>query len=294
MSTVGERPTCDRCERPIHDTAYVCSVCADRLRDDLGSVAAVAGEAWTTIARLARLGTDSPGRSAERPLPFSWEAADATWAASNTLTTWARHIAETRGITLTGPAGPTQGPLCRVQSCHHTTCARIISRANEHPLAYVARFLAEQLTWLRHRQEADDAFDELIDACRLAVRTIDQPPVRWYAGKCDNCDTDLYAAPSAKFVRCRDCSTEHDADERRAWLLDLAEDQLVHASLAAAAITALGHPVKDSTVRKWAERGRLAPHGTDHRGRPIYRVGDVRVLAIESERRAETRNLTAA
>lgn len=282
------RPLCKQCERPIHDTAYICAACESALRRDFESVALVAGEAWTTIARLSRFDR-SPGRSAERPLPFSWEAADATWAAANTLTTWARHIADTRGIPLPEPAGPMHGPVCRAQPCHHHTCARITSRSREHPMAAVATWLTRQLGWLRHRPEAAEAFDELTDACRLAVRTVDNPPVRWYAGPCD-CGVDLYAAPSARWVRCRDCGTEHDANARREWLLHLAEDQLARASLVAAALTALGLPTKDATVRKWAERGRLIPHGTDHHGRPLYRFGDVLALARDTQRR----DLTAA
>lgn len=254
-------PPCPRCDRPIHDQAYLCGGCGDRLSRDLADVAKIAGEAWTTIARQAANGAHH-GRSAEKPLPFSWEAADATDSGANTLTTWARHIAEERGTVLTVPAG-------------------------QHPLARVAGWLGarEQLDWLRHRPEADEAFDELTDACQLLVRTVDRPPVRWYAGPCDGCTLDLYAMPGANTARCRECGTAHDAQARKAWLLDQADALLATATLVARALTALGHRVTPEAVRKWAERGRIVAHGIDHRGHPTYRVGEVRALAESADRR---------
>jgi len=289
---------CDRCGWPIHDTAYVCKVCSDHIAQDLADAARLAGEAWTTITRQARIG--EPGGSGEHPMPFSWEAADATWAAGNTFTTWLRHATTERGRDLPPVGEPERGPLCRVgQWCHHHTCQRISSRAPEHLLAFTCRHLATQLEWLRYRREAAQAMDEIHDAARLVVRTVDNPPVRWYAGPCghEGCAEDLYALPSASIVRCRECGTEHDADERRNWLLDLADDTLAHASLVAAALSALGHNVTSAQVRGYAHRGRLVAHGTDARGRPLYRVGEVRALAIdaerrEAERRAKRGNLT--
>jgi hypothetical protein len=277
---------CDRCGWPVPDTAYVCVRCADVLAERLRRVPA--GEAWTTIARLSRTGP--AGRTSERPLPFSWEAADATWAAVNTLITWQRHITEASGRDPGPPGSPVQGPHCRAgHSCAHDSCAWLGIR--EHPLEHLVNWLADQLGWLRYRQEAAEAFDELADAAALTVRTVDLPPVRWYAGPCgtDGCTADLYAASGSSTVTCWECGARHDADYRRGWLLRQAEDTLAHAALAAGAITALGHPCKDATVRQWAHRGRLAAHPPDQRGRPLYRVGDVLDLVRESESRRDRR-----
>ena len=77
-------------------------------------------------------------------------------------------------------------------------------------------------------------------------------------------------------MRCPACSTEHDAATRREWLLEAARDQLLHAGWMAAALSALlGEQVTDAQVRGYAHRGRIVAHGTDERGRPVYRVGDV-------------------
>jgi hypothetical protein len=281
---VTNLPPCPRCDRPIHDQAYICGPCGSRLAKDLAAVVAIAGEAWTTIARQAANGAGS-GRSAEKPLPFSWEAADATDSASNVLITWARHIAEERGIPWMPPPS-VQGPLCANRACRG--CASIAaSRRRLHPMSWIARWLREQLDWLRHRREATEAFDELHDACRLLVRTVDRPPVRWYAGPCDGCTLDLYAMPGAAKVRCRECGTDHDAEARKMWLLECAEDLLAHAALVAKALTALGYPVAEATVRSYAHRGRILEKGRDEQARALYRVGDVLELVRDNERRRE-------
>jgi hypothetical protein len=252
-----ERPTCDVCGRPVHDTAYVCVRCAAVLRHDLADAAQVAGEAVVTIARLSR-GEPGTCRSSTVPLPFDWDAADAAWAVANTLSTWTRHICAESGRAL---------PVVPVDA---------------YPSAVLAGWLAEceQVDWLRYRQEAAEAFDELTDAARLAVRVVDRHPERWYAGKCTPgfCDEDLYALPGALVVRCWKCRAEHDAQARKQWLLRLAADRLMHAAWLAAALTRLGERLPPGTVRSWASRGLLAAHGVDEHGRPVYRVGDALAL----------------
>lgn len=249
---------CERCARPQVDTGYVCHDCAAVVRAMLASVGQVAGEATVTIARLDRHG-DGGHTSAEKPLPFDWDASDAEWAAHNTITTWARHVCEQRGI------DPPQRPAGHA----------------DHPTARAAAWLADHLGWLRMRREATEAFDELADAVSLLRRTVDNPGVRWYAGPCRvdldgaECDGELYARPGAAWVGCPACGTRHDADERRAWLLREARDQLLHAGWMAAALSALGEEVTAAQIRSYAHRGRILAHGVDERGRPTYRVGDV-------------------
>lgn len=300
-----DQPACPRpgCGRPIHDQAYVCTPCTNRLRDRLELVAAVADATEDTIARLSRTGTG--GRSsAEPPLPFAWQAADDFWAGMNTLTTWARHISETRGSPPPAPLGPVLGPPCtwRDRGCAHGTCeqTRTLTRAPQLQQAVVALWLAapppqpgtpSNLDWLRHRAEAAEAFDELHYACTQLVNLVDNRPDRWYAGPCgaEGCDAELHPVAGATTIRCYACGATHDGDDRKAWLLDQADDQLAHATWIASTLTRLGCPVKAATVWKWAERGLVVAHGTDGQGRPVYRLGEVRAAVLEAERREHER-----
>ena len=145
-------------------------------------------------------------------------------------------------------------------------------------------YLARHTTWLMHRQEAEQAYDELIHACVTIRNAVDAGAEQRYAGPCDVCGRDMYAAPAAAFALCAPCNLEYPMEARRAWLLQASEDRLVPASELARAVTALGAAVAAETVRKWASRGRIVAHG--HIGaRPLYRVGDVLDLIGEDARR---------
>lgn len=235
-------PTCPRCGRPMSDTAYVCGGCDNKLAAELTATSDLLPEMAVTVARLDRIG--QAGRSTgENPLPVNLDAANAEAAVNNVFTTWARIVVDERGLVVVGE---------------------------------VALWLAGQVTWLRYRPEADEAYDELHDACRLVARTIDIPVPRWYAGPCE-CGVELYAASQAMVVRCQvdECRREYDARERKAWLLEQARDVLAHAGWIAAAASALGEPVTADMIYGYVRRGRLLAHGRDLRARPLYRVGDV-------------------
>ncbi|HEY4375764.1 MAG TPA: hypothetical protein VGM93_01340 [Acidimicrobiales bacterium] len=295
---------CLDCARPVHDQAYVCADCAAPVERALRDLSALGGEASTTIARQARLGeSGGPGD----PLPFSWEAADAQWAVANTLTTWARHIAGERGRAIPARPGPAHGPLCRAAlSCRHRSCTDIGLRTAVHPLTHLSTWLAspDQITWLRHRPEAVEALDELGNAARLATRTVDNPPDRWYAGPCGAdpldplgevdvdrpgaCQAELYPVTGARTIRCPECGTQHDAGERKEWLLGLADDQLAHAAWLASVLTRLlDRTVTAAAIRGLAHRGRIVAHGTDVDGRPLYRLGDALAVVRDQDRTRE-------
>jgi hypothetical protein len=302
--------TCEQPDRPIHDGAYACPPCSDRLTNALHLAARLAGEVMFTIARQDRVSRPSStvprptvndgwqhGENAlvATPLPFSISAAADHQAVVNTLSTWARHIHEQAGRAL---------PTVRLAPCEHASCwarrrGRIIgptcaARAPEHPMAILASWLAEQVAWLRHRPEAAEAFDELADACHLAMRIIDTAAEGTYWGPCKGCGAPLRARARSNQIRCTRCDTDHDAGERRTWLIEQAMDQLAHAAWIAAALTAWGHRVSDSTIRKWAERSRLVAHGRDANARPLYLVADVWDLLVDAQHRAATRKLKAA
>lgn len=237
---------CALCERPILDTAYACTTCGNRVGKHLADSAELYHELAVQVARQARYGDRVRLSAAEPPLPFNPDAAADVATIDNTLTTWARHVANERGHT-----APASG-----QNLMH--------------------WLSQQVDWLRYRPEAAEALDELDYAATLVVRCIDAPAVHWFAGPCDTdgCTSDLYGRPGGKTIRCRDCRAEYDADERRRWLMGVAEDRLGTAVEVARFCSAMRQEaVTTAMIRGYAFRGRLAVHGAVHS--PLYRVGDV-------------------
>jgi hypothetical protein len=300
------------CGRPQPDAAYACTACAGRLARDLRQLADLAPELDVTIARLGRSGTGG-GRATGQPLPVDLGAAEQAWAVVNTVSTWIRDVARSRGVrALRYPTTP--GPTCRtnagVPACGHRSCLTIARSGQPvDGLAEAIRWLAGQVEWIRHQPDALQAMDELGDACALAVRIVDRRTPRWYAGPCGAeiheqpgesaaggpggasdgdwvraCTADLYAHAGARVITCGVCRARHDARDRREWLLKEAADALVWAELAAQALAALGLPCTRAQVAGWAHRGRLVLRGMDSAGRVLYRCGDVIELAREAAR----------
>jgi hypothetical protein len=302
---VTSQPVCDLCAGRLADTAYVCSPCTDKTRADLLRIAELATEVEAAILKLVRYGGSGQG-SGERPVPWDDVRAGRAAAVGNTVSTWARHVAESHGIPVEPPRVPrAAGPLCyhgqalplldrAKPPCRHYSCAEIGTRRSDLGVAIAASWLAEhgQMEWLRHQREAAEAMAELREAAREVERIVDRPRDRWYAGPCwedlptgGRCEVELYAVPGARVVRCRECRAEHDAAGRKAWLLAEARDVLAHAALIAAALTALGMPVAVGTVYSWASRGRIVAHGSDTLGRPLYKVGEALDLLSSTSRR---------
>lgn len=262
---------CPRCDKPIADTAYICHDCTATLRRHLERLALRWPTLRVTIDRRDRIG--DPGRNnGEQPLPFAWAAADNAWAISNTITTWARDIEEARGMTIPTTHGGRPLPV-------EIVCAL---------------WLSTQLDWLRHRDYAEQAFDELEDAAFSLYRVIDRPAQRMFLGACPTCKGRLYAPPGHDYITCRDCDTQIDVTLQRDTLLAAADDQLADASTIAAALTTWGEPLQAKRIYNWAHRGRVFPRSYDGRGRPLYRVGDVRDLVAEAEQAMLTRAKNSA
>lgn len=297
---------CVRCTRPDPTLGVVCATCAAKVLKQLMQLADLVTEIDTTVARQARSGPPTVGGvTADPPEPANRAARDAAWAAGNTIVVWMVEVARLRGTPLPGRE-PLQrapiGPLCRVatpkrwevrQGCGHQSCDTIrgvrptsTMPPPTHPIARAARWLAEQIDWLRHRQDADEAFAELVYAAAAVRRAVDTNSPRWYAGPCggeqedgEPCPADLYGHVGAEILRCGTCGSWTYAADRRAWLLDKAEDVLGTAAQLAAAATSLGYEnVTSARVRGYAHRGRIVAHGMDEWARPTYRFGDL--LAI--------------
>lgn len=299
---MSEQPPCIRCGRPMHDQGYACSICGSELVRELGVVARLAGEGVASIARQSSMDGGGRRMDTEPALPPDLAAAYDHDAGMSVLLIWARHVGYERGEPL---------PTVRLAPCEHWSCS--LRRAGrrpgplcagepaEHPTAVLTGWLSapDRVSWLRHRPEAGQAFDEMLDACRLLVRVVDRRAERWYAGRCgadgwDGCSESLYPVAGASTVTCRSCGAVHDLDERKAALLVEAEEALAGAAWCAATLTRLGLPVTANRLRKWAERGRLVISGADASGRAVYRLGDVRDAVIAAQHDDRMRTLQAA
>jgi len=88
---------CVCCGRPIQD-GYACSSCTNRAAADLRQVIDLIPAARDVAHGLVRRGGGAAsGKPGSQP-PGDLDAMERLGAVGNTLTTWARHISEERGI----------------------------------------------------------------------------------------------------------------------------------------------------------------------------------------------------
>jgi hypothetical protein len=255
----------ERCDRTMPGTSQICGACTGQLGRALADVPWLAAQLQVSLSRQAS--RSAGGRSATVPLPFDERAGEAAWVLRSALVGWVHILA---------PGVVPLSPICH--ACGHLSCELI--RLGDWPadtLQAMARWLWHRHDGLSRHPAAVEAHDEITSAVRQAERAIDRRAERWYAGPCD-CGQDMYARPGAIRVTCPDCDSWYDVAARRAYLLGAAEDTLAGAALIAQSLTSLGQPVTPERLRQWAHRGRIVPHGTDLRGRPMYRVGDVITL----------------
>jgi hypothetical protein len=174
------------------------------------------------------------------------------------------------------------------------------------PLIAAARFLTAQLPWLRHATDehgapyAVDVFREIGDCAARMRSLVDGPREQRFLGPCGatwdigtyaepdktlTCEGDVYGVAGAQTGRCRTCKTEYQQADRQDWIDSVRRDWLYHASEIAEAYP----EIKAATVRKWFERGLIVSHG-EHKGGPLFKVGEVLDLAAaDAARREEIR-----
>jgi hypothetical protein len=206
-------------------------------------------------------GSNKPG---SRP-PLDFDVMERLDDIQNTLGGWVRHVGEERGSGLLA-GWPRKG-------------ADLIVEA--------ARLLQGHLEWLRHRQEAQEALDDIAKAARAIMGIADGPIPGRYAGPCSHvgedgevCGEDVTARPGSRIGRCKVCGAEYDVDEQQAWMRSEIEDYLARPVEIAGVLLRLGFPIGYSTIAAYAAKGQLAAHGNDQEGRPLYRIGDVMTLRM--------------
>jgi hypothetical protein len=241
--------TCILCGRPVGDNAHSCAHCASLAAENLSRVVQLAPEArnvsWGLSGRSESGGSGKPGSRS----PGNDDALDALSEVQGTLGTWARHVSEERG-----------GPM---------------EHAGDDPIVHAAHYLLANLTWLAHRAEVDEVFDDIGRCARRLQGLIDGPRAKKYLGPCGaplepdwengdddpedgptsldvgTCEGDVYGPAGGKSGRCRTCGAEVDQGERRAWL-----DEQVVAHTADTPLRAkdIAHAIRINvnTIRTWS------------------------------------------
>ena len=216
-----------------------------------------------TLSRQHRLslGAGVVAHSASHVM-YHVRASEIGWVLHNTITVWARELAE-------------QNPHLRPPRLSST--------------AVCAAWLTRLGSLLALHPAADELHDEVTHVVALTRRVVDRPADRVYAGPCDavvdgdeRCFDHLYARPGAACVACRSCGTEYDVSERREWMISEAADLRVPATVALSwARLLLDATIPRGTWDSWVSRRRILAHGTDRFGRPAFRFGDVRDLVAD-------------
>lgn len=113
-------------------------------------------------------------------------------------------------------------------------------------------FIAHDRWAARFVQDAHGTLDRIRRACA-------PPPPPIYLGPCpaNNCDGELYLHQDRDSGRCPKCSTPFDRASHEAWLAEQMADRLLTQTETQRALTTLGAPVTDRTIRRWVAAGKL-------------------------------------
>lgn len=282
--------TCACCTRPTAD-GWVCVSCTAKTAAHLRAIIELAPAGRLVAAGLVRRGNGGGGSNKPGSRsPGDDGAMDTMDAVTNSLTTIAREIADTRGLQT-----PRDG------------------HALADPLTVVCSWLLGQMEWLRHASDDQEGpyavavFDEIGESARRIRRLVDGPAAQKYLGPCgapaqvetttlgelaegrrtyvdgQRCDGDVRARDGAQFGRCRTCGAEWSTAERKAWL-----DAEVRASSFRASEIEEAYGISADLLRVWAHRGLVQVHDRDFLGRARYMLGEVLdVAAGQAAKRAE-------
>lgn len=281
-----------RCGQPTRDEAFVCDTCIDRLSIALGDVAWLAEELEVSVTQQQGIDYRRVGGSGGRHAPrgdVHIEGDKSSDPASSDSPALGAHM---QGDPGNMSAADARSEL-RALLASWTLFAHETKVPNSSPtvglpdidLVALSRYLLWRVDGFSRLDIGPEIVDEIKGAVKRCYRVIDRPADKVYAGRCnDECPTDLYATlGKAATIKCPTCGTTWDVKERRAWLLNEAEEVLATAVEISRAVSWLGaEPLTADRVRQWAARDRLTPRGHDRKGRPMYRVGDAIDLLAQS------------
>lgn len=235
----------DPCGTTIPDDREICETHREALERALGDMPALNNELNTALSRQTATAARVGGRSAERPLPYDPAASEAQAVLASTLRAW----------------------------CHEVHVP--VDMVAWLDIDGLATELLCRLPELAAHSGAGEAHDEILAASDQAWKSIDRRPDARYGGPCDECGTDLYGWPGQPTMWCRECGSTYDAGDRLRWMLMRVEDVLGNATVLAGMLQRLGVQIADSTIRNYALKDLIKAQGSDERGRPAYRLGDI-------------------
>lgn len=125
------------------------------------------------------------------------------------------------------------------------------------------RLVAERYGhWVTGDERTAIAFCDDVSDYRERVRKVLERPVPpRYVGPCSvsECTGDLYVAEGRDGGACRLCGTEWTGPEQRTYVGEAMAERLMTQSEIRRALTILGTPVPEGTIKTWVHRGRLEP-----------------------------------
>lgn len=254
MTTTTQPRTCPITGHELGPDRYASPAAAGRLRATLVMLPDVMAELDIAISRQVRMG-DSLSGAADDRLFFNEDAREKAWVLRTTLLVWADEFARLRNE-------PTPDTWSRIEEA-----------------------FTGWSDWLTTIPQGAQAIDEILDAHHHALRAIDRPPERTYAGPCPTCTGDVYGRPGTPGVRCATCGTEFDLDEARQVMLDRLAVMHLPASQASRAVSLLtGQPLTAAQVRKM-KQDRKVDVIVNEAGQPLYDVAEVARIVMERAER---------
>lgn len=306
-----------RCRRTCAE--FLCAECGEQLLAALDRVPWLLDELAVTELRQDRVSRGlRTGRAPRSPLLFDPTSGELRAALINTITTWARHLCESRGIEYV-PEGYVSrrfvGPLRWPHRHAPTGIADIPDK--------LAAWLGDHLMSVRLDDAAGELYRDVTRSVAAGLELINARPRQIFRGPCPTvvgrtsagaaveCGTPLYAdavaeiayssatdddRPSpAAFVTCPRCGVLHDTTRLESRLLSKSDALVFDVPSLVRILRELGEPLSRGTIVSWISRGKLAPAAWQHDGRtvarrqddtdkPLYRLGAVRKLRADGSR----------
>lgn len=103
--------------------------------------------------------------------------------------------------------------------------------------------------------------DQVSDHRERVRKVLERPAPPRYVGPCSagECTGDLYVAEGKDGGTCRTCGTEWLGPDQRAYVGKEMAERLMTQTEIRRALTILGMPVPEGTIKTWVHRGRLKP-----------------------------------
>lgn len=270
----------------------LCRKCTSRLRHILRELPSAHRDLDLTLTRQSKTG-DPGKRGRETPIVFDQVASLTSTDVAHTMIVWIGDLAELNGEDLDR----------RDLICHGHACVTVISWKPGRTMRDWCDWLTQRMHQIRRHPKAEQMFDELTYAMRIALRTVDRPADVEFAGRCDLCGSDIYARPGTEAageeVACRKCAEVagpggyvpyYDVADRRGWMRDQYRSGLAAGPEILAVVPSMFEvEINPNTFRSWVARGLLLASGNGPAG-PLYSVDRVVDLAEKAADRKGKRN----